>query len=32
MPFKHEKITYGFPQDPYDKILLKNYVKIFTVH
>lgn len=24
MPFKHEKIKYGFPQDPYDKEIVKE--------
>lgn len=24
MPFKHEKITYGFPQDPYDNSIIKE--------
>lgn len=24
MPFKHERITYGFPQDPYDRSIVKE--------
>lgn len=24
MPFKHEKITYGFPQDPYESSIIKE--------
>ncbi len=27
MPFKHEKISYGFPQDPHDKEIVKELVE-----